>query len=70
MNYKIHIYKFQLTNKKTGEIKKYRFVKDITNNHGMSKGSIYNLINGTHDKKRKKYADFEIQHISEPFIFK
>ena len=68
MVHKIKTYKFKVTDKELDEITKYHFTTEIVKQLGIKHTSIFNLINKTHAKNRKKYAKYDIEKISEPYI--
>ena len=65
---KIKVYKFKVTNKELNRITKYHFTTEISKELGIKKGSIYNLINNTHNNERKKWGKYDIETIKEPYI--
>jgi len=65
---KIKVYKFKVINEKLNQIYKFHFTTEISKELGIKKGSIYNLINNTHNKMRKKWGNFTIEKIHEPYI--
>jgi len=66
-NYKMKVYKFKVTDKESEEITKYCFTKDIYEDLGMTKTSIYDIMKYK-QKNRTKYAKYNIEKISEPYI--
>lgn len=66
-DYKMKVYKFKITDKETNEITKYCYTKEILEDLGMTKTSIYDIMKYKH-KNRTKYAKYNIEKISEPYI--
>jgi len=66
-DYKIKVYKFKVTDKELNRITKYRFTKDIYEDIGIHKTTIYDMIKNK-EKKRTKFAKYNIEKISEPYI--
>ena len=64
---KIKTYKFKVTDKELDRVTKYHFTKDIYEDLGMNKTSIYDIIKYK-DKNRTKYAKYTIEKIREPYI--
>ena len=69
MPLKVKMYKFAVTDKETNQTIKYHFTKEIEDDLGMCKGSIYNLINKSHTNNRKKWSKYNIEKIREPYIY-
>ena len=67
-DYKMKVYKFNVTDNELDEITKYHFTKEIVKQLGIKHTSIFNIINKTHDKARKKWAKYDIEKIREPYI--
>jgi len=68
MSYKIKTYKFKVTDKELDQVTKYHFTSEILKDLGIGKGSVYTLINKTHDNNRKKYSKYIIEKIREPYF--
>ncbi len=66
-DYKIKVYKFKVTDRELDRITKYRFTKDIYEDLGMSKSSVYDIIKDK-ERNRKKFAKYDIEMIREPYI--
>jgi len=68
MSYKIKTYTFKVTDKELDQVTKYHFTSEILKDLGIGKGSVYTLINKTHDNNRKKYSKYIIEKIREPYF--
>lgn len=62
------IYKFKVTDKETNREMKFHFTNEILEELGIGKGSVYTLINKTHNNNRKKYSKYIIEKIREPYF--
>ena len=64
---KIKIYKFKVTDKELERVTKFHFTKEIEEQLGMTRTSVYDIIKYK-DKIRTKYAKYSIEKICEPYV--
>ncbi len=67
-HHKLRMYKFLVLNMNSGEAVKFHNTMEICNKFGISKGTIYNIINNKYRNKPNKLAKYNIQSIREPYI--
>ena len=63
----VKIYKFKVTDKELEVVTKYHFTKEIKEKLGITKTSVYDIIKNK-EKRRTKYAKYDIQRICEPYV--